>query len=201
MIVWPKSEKQLIRTSLFPAIYSVAAGSLLIASRGGASPQNFEKRTFTNIRLEPGPCYESAHQRTVISCSLQQWQTESKVLNAIPCYQNPTKNKLQRRLTVNTVSKTLQKQIKGILPAQLTDQANFTPMAVHAIDNQRLDKRTTRLFAVNSNMHLEHLIAINVLLQCRLASFNCSINSPKETYNKTYIPKTVYVSQLRYLVF
>jgi len=44
----------------------VAAASLLIASRGGASPQNFEKRALTIFRLEPGP-YESAHQ---LDCSL-----------------------------------------------------------------------------------------------------------------------------------
>ena len=44
----------------------VAAASLLIASRGGASLQNFEKRALTIFRLEPGP-YESAHE---LNCSL-----------------------------------------------------------------------------------------------------------------------------------
>jgi len=44
----------------------VAAASLLIASRGGASPQKFEKRVLTIFRLGPGP-YESAHQP---DCSL-----------------------------------------------------------------------------------------------------------------------------------
>jgi len=43
----------------------VAAASLFIASRGGASPQNFEKRALTTFRLEPDP-YESAHQ---LDCS------------------------------------------------------------------------------------------------------------------------------------
>ena len=44
----------------------VATAILLIASRGGASLQNFEKRALTIFRLEPGP-YESAHQ---LNCSL-----------------------------------------------------------------------------------------------------------------------------------
>jgi len=44
---------------------TVAAASLLIASRGGASPQKFEKRALTIFRLEPDP-YESAHQ---LDCS------------------------------------------------------------------------------------------------------------------------------------
>jgi len=43
-----------------PVLY-VAAASLFIASRGGASPQNFEKRALTTFRLESDP-YESAHQ-------------------------------------------------------------------------------------------------------------------------------------------
>ena len=50
---------------LFSVVIVVAA-NLLIASRGGASPQNFEKRALTIFRLEPGP-YESAHQ---LDCSL-----------------------------------------------------------------------------------------------------------------------------------
>jgi len=44
----------------------VAAASLLIASRGGASPQKFEKRVLKIFRLGPDP-YESAHQ---LDCSL-----------------------------------------------------------------------------------------------------------------------------------
>jgi len=44
-------------------------------------------------------------------------------------------NKLQQRLIVNTVSETQQKQTKGILPAQLSEQANFTLIAEHATDN------------------------------------------------------------------
>ena len=44
---------------------TVAAASLLIASRVGASPQKFEKRALTIFRLEPDP-YESAHQ---LDCS------------------------------------------------------------------------------------------------------------------------------------
>jgi len=44
----------------------LAAASLLIASRGGASLQNFEKCTPTIFRIEPDP-YESAHQ---LDCSL-----------------------------------------------------------------------------------------------------------------------------------
>ena len=43
----------------------VAAASLFIASRGGASPQKFEKRALTIFRLESDP-YESAHQ---LDCS------------------------------------------------------------------------------------------------------------------------------------
>ena len=46
-------------------LHSVAAASLFIASRGGASPQKFEKRALTIFRLEPDP-YESAHQ---LDCS------------------------------------------------------------------------------------------------------------------------------------
>jgi len=38
----------------------VEAASLLIASRGGASPQKFEKKTLTIFYLEPDP-YESVH--------------------------------------------------------------------------------------------------------------------------------------------
>jgi len=45
---------------------------------------------------------------------------------------NPKNNKLRRRLIVNTVSETQQKQTKSILPAQLTEQANFTPIAERA---------------------------------------------------------------------
>ena len=58
-----------------------------------------------------------------------------------------------------------------------------------------------QLFTVNSNMHYKRLSAIKVLLQCRLASCNCSIKFSKETHNKTYIPKIVYVPQIRSLVF
>jgi len=53
----------------------------------------------------------------------------------IPCYQNPTNNKLQQRLIVNMVSEIQQKQTKSILPAQLTEQANFAPIAERATDN------------------------------------------------------------------
>jgi len=49
----------------FILVVIVAAASLLIASRGGASPQKFEKRALTIFRLEPDP-YESAHQ---LDCS------------------------------------------------------------------------------------------------------------------------------------
>jgi len=45
---------------------TVAAASLLIASRGGASPQKFEKRALTIFCLERDP-YNSAHQ---LNCSL-----------------------------------------------------------------------------------------------------------------------------------
>jgi len=45
---------------------TVAAASLVIASRVGDSPQKFEKRALTIFRLGPGP-YESAHQ---LDCSL-----------------------------------------------------------------------------------------------------------------------------------
>jgi len=54
------------RTVWIQWIVSVAAANLLIASRGGASPQKFEKRALTIFRLEPEP-YKSAHQ---LICSL-----------------------------------------------------------------------------------------------------------------------------------
>jgi len=60
----------------------VAAASLLIASRGGVSPQKFEKRALTIFRLEPGP-YESAHQ---LDCSIllpTAMATELKALSKV----------------------------------------------------------------------------------------------------------------------
>jgi len=48
---------------------------------------------------------------------------------------NATNNKLQRRVIVNTVSETQQKQTKSILPAQLTEQAIFAPIVERATDN------------------------------------------------------------------
>ena len=57
-------------------------GSLLTASRRGASPQNFEKRALTIFRLEPDR-YESAHQ---LNCSLLlpiAMATESKALSKL----------------------------------------------------------------------------------------------------------------------
>jgi len=95
---------------------SVAAASLLIASRGVASPQKFEKRVLTIFRLEPDP-YESAHQ---LDCSFlfpTAIATESKAAQFPVIKSN--NNKLQRRLIVNTVSETQQKHTKGILAAQL----------------------------------------------------------------------------------
>jgi len=89
-------------------------------------------------------------------------------------------------LIVSTVSETQQKQTKSILPAQLTEQENFTPIAERATGNQRLDKRATRLFTVNSNMHFKRLIAIKVLLHCRLASCNCSIELSKRHITKLH---------------
>jgi len=44
-------------------------------------------------------------------------------------------NKHHRRLIVSTVSETQQKQTKSILPAQLTEQENFTPTAERATNN------------------------------------------------------------------
>ena len=44
---------------------TVAAARLLTASRGGASPQEFEQRALTTFRLESDH-YESAHQ---LDCS------------------------------------------------------------------------------------------------------------------------------------
>ena len=66
------------------AVDCVAAASLIITSRGGASPQKFEKRTLTIFRLEPDR-YESAHQ---LGCSflLQQRLTEPEG-STISCYQ------------------------------------------------------------------------------------------------------------------
>jgi len=111
----------------------VAAASLLFASRGGASPQKFEKRALTIFRLEPHP-YESAHQP---DCS---FLFPTAKANGTERYNNfllsdPTNNKHQRRWIVSTVSETQQKQTKSILPAQLTEQENLTPIAERAIDN------------------------------------------------------------------
>ena len=102
------------------AVHIVAAARLLIASRGGASPQKFEKRAVAIFRLESDP-YESVHQ---LSCSLL-FPTamvdgiESTQANSL--LSNPRNNKFQRRLIVNTVSETQQKQTKSILPARLTE--------------------------------------------------------------------------------
>ena len=66
-------------------VHIVAAASLFIASRGGASPQTFEKRALTIFRLEPDP-YESAHQLDCSFFFLQQWPMEPKG-TTISCYQ------------------------------------------------------------------------------------------------------------------
>jgi len=121
------------RTVWIQWIVSVAAARLLIASRGGASPQKFEKRALTIFRLEPKP-YKSAHQ---LNCSLL---FPTAMVNGIERYNNfllsdPTNNKHQRRLIVSTFSETQQKQTKSILPAQLTEQENFTPIAERATDS------------------------------------------------------------------
>ena len=47
------------------SVHVVAAANLFIASRGGASPQKFEKRALTIFHLESDP-YESVHQ---LDCS------------------------------------------------------------------------------------------------------------------------------------
>ena len=117
----------------FSEVQSVAAVSLLIASRRGASPQKFEKRALTIFCLEPDP-YESAHQ---LDCS---FLFPTTMANGTERYNNfllsdPTNNKHQRRLIDSTVSETQQKQTKSILPAQLTEQENFTPIAERATDN------------------------------------------------------------------
>ena len=114
-------------------VINVAAASLLISSRGGASPQKFEKRALTIFRLEPDP-YESTHQ---LDCS---FLFPTAMANGTQRYNNfllsdPTNNKYQRRLIVSTVSETQQKQTKSILPAQLTEQENFTPIAERATDS------------------------------------------------------------------
>jgi len=62
------------------------------------------------------------------------------MVNGIERYNNfllsdPTNNKHQRRLIVSTFSETQQKQTKSILPAQLTEQENFTPIAERATDS------------------------------------------------------------------
>ena len=121
------------RFVLLPAVTCVAAASLLIASRGGASPQKFEKRGLTIVRLEPDP-YESVHQ---LDCS---FLFPTAMANGTERYNNfllsdPTNNKHQRRLIVSTVSETQQKQTKSILPAQPTEQENFIPIAERATDN------------------------------------------------------------------
>jgi len=62
-----------------------------------------------------------------------------------------------------TVSETQQYQTKSILPTQL-NWANklHNRLAECATDNLRWDKRTTRLFTVNSSTYLKRLIAIKV---------------------------------------
>jgi len=90
---------------------TVTAASLSIASRGGASPQKFEKRALTIFRQEPDP-YESAHQ---LDCS---FLFPTAMANGTGRYNNfllsdPTNNKHQRRLIVSTVSETQQKQTKS----------------------------------------------------------------------------------------
>jgi len=74
---------------------SVAAASLLIASRGGACPQKFEKRALTIFCLEPDS-YESVHQ---LDCS---FLFPTAMANGTERYNNfllsdPTNNKHQRR--------------------------------------------------------------------------------------------------------
>jgi len=57
-------------------------------------------------------------------------------VSTISCYQiQQINNKHQRQLIVSTVSETQQKQTKSILPAQLTEQENFTPISERATDN------------------------------------------------------------------
>ena len=63
----------------------VATASLLIASRGEASLQKFEKCALTIFCLEPDP-YKSAHQPDCSFFSLQQWPMEPKG-TTISCYQ------------------------------------------------------------------------------------------------------------------
>jgi len=118
---------------LISLVKAVAAASLLIASRVGATPQKFEKRGMTIFRLEPDS-YESAHQ---LDCC---FLFPAAMANGAERYNNfllsdPTNNKYQRRLIVSTVSETQQKQTKSILPVQLTEQENFTPIAERATDN------------------------------------------------------------------
>ena len=60
----------------------VAAASLLIASRGGASLQKFEKCALTSFRLEPDP-YESAHQLDCSCCTDDRYQSYAYLLNSI----------------------------------------------------------------------------------------------------------------------
>ena len=107
--------------------------SLLIASRGGASLQKFEKRALTIFRLEPDPC-ESAHQ---LYCSVLFPAATANGTERLHNFllSDPTNNKHQWRLKVSTVSETQQKQTKSILPAQLTQQENLTPIAERATDN------------------------------------------------------------------
>jgi len=90
-------ESFLSSTFFHNAFETVAAASLLIASRGVASPQKFEKRALTIFRLEPDP-YESAHQLDCIFVFL------TAMANGTERYKNfllsdPTNYKYQRRLT------------------------------------------------------------------------------------------------------
>jgi len=110
------------------AVMNVAAASLLIASRGGANLQKFEKRALTIFRLEPDP-YKPVHQLNWSLLFLTAMANGIESTQAISLLSNHTNNKLQRRLIVNTVSETQQKQTKSILPGQLTEQANLTPIA------------------------------------------------------------------------
>jgi len=126
-------ESCLSNTFFHNVFETVAAASLFIANRRGASPQKFEKRALTIVRLQRDPC-ESAHQ---LDCSLLFPTAIANGTEKLHIFllSDPTNNKHQRRLIVSTVSETQQKQTKSILPAQLTEQENFTPIAESAIDN------------------------------------------------------------------
>jgi len=94
---------------------------------------------------------------------------------------NPTNNKLQRRLIINTVSETQQKQTKGILPAQLTEQENFTSIAERTTDITIRQPHNTATY--NKFKHASQTPDCDQGITAVPIGKLQLVDSPKETYN------------------